>query len=206
MVKVKICGITNLEDALASAEAGADALGFNFYTQSPRYIMAAQARKIIDRLPPFVSKVGIFVNEKREVIQKIQKESGLDVLQFHGDELPSECDGFEVPVIKVFSVKHPIESAKLYPFISAILADSPHDGNYGGTGRSFEWKLLEPWKSLGKLLILSGGLDLENIEEAIRQVKPYAVDACSRLEDAPGKKNHQKVKLFIEKAKSIVCI
>ncbi len=202
MVKVKICGITNLEDALASVHAGADALGFNFYSKSPRFILPAKAQKIIQSLPPFISKVGIFVNESKENILKIIKEIDLDFLQFHADESPADCEGFNIPVIKAFSIKNDLESARRYHAVSAILLDTPHDGNYGGTGRIFDWSLVQPFKEIGKPLILSGGLTIQNVEQALRQVKPYAVDVCSGVESQPGKKDYQKILEFIKKVKN----
>lgn len=202
MVKVKICGITNKEDALLAVEAGADALGFNFYSKSPRFIESQKAREIIRLLPPFVTTVGIFVNEKISQIQKVLDETGLHLIQLHGDERPEDCLPWGARAIKAFRGDE-IEKISLYPEISAILLDSPHQGDYGGTGRVFDWVRVEYFKKFWKLIILSGGLNPDNIHEAIQKAKPYAVDACSQLEITPGKKDPVKVKLFVKRAKGL---
>ncbi|MBI1884450.1 MAG: phosphoribosylanthranilate isomerase [Chlamydiae bacterium] len=203
MVKVKICGITNLEDALQAVEAGADALGFNFYSKSPRCLTSKQAKEIMSQLPPFVTCVGVFVNAKREDVQKIVEETGIEIVQFHGDERPQDCEPFS-RAMKAFRVEDKIGDVKLYDGISAILLDASHQGDYGGTGKTFDWKKAEPFQKLGKPLILSGGLGPDNVMEAVQKVRPYAVDACSRLEDSPGKKNHEYIRLFIRRAKEAI--
>jgi phosphoribosylanthranilate isomerase len=201
MVKVKICGITNLEDALMAAEAGADALGFNFYSKSPRYISFEKAKSIVRALPPFILKVGVFVNASRETIQEAIDLTGIDLIQLHGDETPEDCNGFQCGVIKAFRTNESIENAKTYSEITAILLDTPHRGSYGGTGQTFDWKEAMPFKKLSKSLILSGGLTPDNVLRAIEIVKPYGVDASSHLEVHPGKKDPARVKAFIQKVK-----
>ncbi|MBI1871411.1 MAG: phosphoribosylanthranilate isomerase [Chlamydiae bacterium] len=202
MVKVKICGITNLEDALVAVEAGADALGFNFYPKSPRYIEPGTAGRIIQTLPPFIASVGIFVNAERNRVEEIIKETRISVLQFHGNEKPEGCQ-FDMPVIKAVSVGFSVEALKAYREICGVLLDSPHRGSFGGMGEVFDWTEAEKYKILARPIIISGGLGPENVEEAIQKVSPYGVDACSRLEKEPGKKNHQYVRQFITRAKSV---
>jgi phosphoribosylanthranilate isomerase len=203
MIKVKICGITNLEDALTAAEAGADALGFNFYAKSPRYVSYEKARKIVESLPPFVSKVGIFVNESRQKIEEAIEQVGLDFIQLHGDEKPEACESFRCKVIKAFRADQSIDHVRRYSSISAILLDSLHNGSYGGTGQAFNWDLAISFKEIKKPIILSGGLDPDNIVQAIQKVTPYGVDASSRLEERPGKKDSSLVREFIRKAKAV---
>ena len=202
MVKVKICGITNLEDALNSVRAGADLLGFNFYPKSSRFIPLEEAHTIIQSLHPFVFKVGVFVNEKRAVIQKIIDTAKLDYIQLHGDESSEDCLGYSCGVIKAFRADQDIQFMKSFEGkIAAALIDSPHAGNYGGTGKTFDWKQIDKLGEMPYPLILSGGLNPQNVAEAVQKVKPYAVDACSQLESKPGKKDAEKVKQFIYNAK-----
>ena len=202
MIKVKICGITNLEDALTAAEAGADALGFNFYAKSPRYVSYEKARQIIESLPPFISKVGIFVNESHKKIEEAIEQVGVDLIQLHGDEKPETCEGFRCKVIKAFHVDQSIDYVRRYSSVSAILLDALHNGSYGGTGQAFNWDLAIPFKEIKKPIILSGGLDPVNIMLAIQKVNPYGVDASSRLEERPGKKDSALVREFIRRAKA----
>lgn len=203
MVKVKICGITNLEDALAAVEAGADALGFNFYSKSPRCVDPEKVSKIVRSLPPFILKVGIFVNENPDKIEEIMRKTGMDLVQLHGDESPHDCERFGRKAVKALRARQKQDEALGYPSVSALLLDTFQEGSYGGTGKSFDWGLAEPFKKAAKPIILSGGLDPDNVTDAIRKVRPYAVDACSLLEDKPGKKNHERVRLFIKRAKEL---
>lgn len=199
-MRVKVCGITNLRDAEKAVEIGADALGFNFYKKSPRFIPKISARKIIQGLPPFVTPVGIFVNESLEGIQEIVYYTGLRVVQLHGDEAPDFCAKFSRPVIKAIRVAGPqsFQDMTLYK-VGAFLLDGATD-TYGGSGKGFDWGLAQGSEKFGRI-ILSGGLTPENVREAISVVHPYAVDVCSGIEKEPGKKDHMKLKDFFENAK-----
>lgn len=202
MVCVKICGITNVEDALAAVEAGADALGFVFYPPSPRYVAPERVRAIVDRLPPFVTTVGLFVDGSVQTINDIAARCGLDRLQLHGDESPEFCAMVERPVIKAFRIKAANSLVRLPDYkVSAYLLDAYVEGALpGGTGASFAWELAVQAKPYGPL-ILAGGLTPENVETAIRQVSPYGVDVSTGVERAPGLKDHAKVRRFIARAK-----
>ncbi len=197
MIKIKICGITNLEDAIASADAGVDALGFNFYKKSPRCIEPEKAAEIIGQLPPFVMPVGIFVNEREEKIREIQQLACLQALQFHGDESPEFCQRFGARVIKAFQIKDK-ESLKnmAHYHVGAFLLDSYRDGVRGGTGVTFDWHLAVVAKTFGKV-ILAGGLTPENVAEAVKLVQPYGVDVTGGVEKEKGIKDHAKIKKFI---------
>jgi phosphoribosylanthranilate isomerase len=197
MVKIKICGITNLEDAMAAAELGVDALGFNFYKKSPRYIDPQKAAEIIAQLPPFIMPVGIFVNEREEKIRDAMFTTGIKVLQFHGDERPEFCDRFATRVIKAFQVKDK-ESLKhmVHYHVSALLLDSYREGVRGGTGVTFDWHLAVVAKTFGRV-ILAGGLTPKNVVEAVKLVQPYAVDVAGGVEKEKGIKDHSKMKKFV---------
>ena len=203
MVKVKICGITNYKDAEAACRYGADALGFVF-AKSRRGITPKKAKDIIMRLPPYVVTVGVFGDEKKGKVLKIARDCRLDLLQLHGDESPDYCKGLNkyYKIIKAVRVggKAGLKGLGRYP-ADALLLDSCVKGKSGGTGVRFDWALAVKAKKLGKPVILAGGLDAGNVEAAINKVRPYAVDASSRLEAAPGRKDHGLVKKFIEKAK-----
>lgn len=214
MIKVKICGITNLEDALAAAEYGADALGFIFYKKSPRCVDVKTVKKIVNALPPFITTVGVFVNETKDKINKVADEAWLDVIQLHGDEPPAFCNGFERKVIKVFRIQGQggYSSARMggdkgqedFGFhnyrVSAYLLDTYQEGIEGGTGRTFNWDIAKKAKKIGRI-ILAGGLTPDNVAEAVKKVNPYAVDVSSGVEKEHGKKDFKKVKEFIERAK-----
>lgn len=198
MVEIKICGITRIEDALHAVACGADALGFIFYRQSPRYIAPAAATMIIARLPKDICKVGVFVNEAAAAVKQTAAACSLDLIQLHGDETAAYCEGFRPEVlIKALplEIDEDLQGAFLYP-VRALLVDTRANGRYGGTGRQASWSLAA---RLGKHkpLILAGGLNSENIAEALREVRPQAVDVNSGVEDAPGKKNAEKVKEII---------
>lgn len=205
MVKVKICGITNLDDAMAAAAFGADALGFVFFKKSPRYISPANAKKMIKKLSPFISTVGVFVNEDKNTIKKTVSQAGIDILQLHGDEPPAACRFPEHLVIKAIRVKS-IDNleiiSKYKDKVSAFLLDTYTPEGFGGTGQIFNWDIAAEAKKFGRV-ILAGGLTPENIEKAVRLVHPYAVDVSSGVEAEKGKKDHNKMKLFIERAKGI---
>jgi len=202
-VRVKVCGITTTEDALNAIACGADALGFVFYAKSPRYISPEQAAKIIIQLPPFVSIVGLFVNETTSCIQTVIEQCGLDIVQLHGDETPSQCQFNNVKVIKALRIRSPenLVGIEAYP-VSALLLDAWVEGAYGGTGKLGCWDLAA--QAAQKFpVILAGGLNSENVRAAIKAVCPYAVDVSSGVELSPGCKDPQKVKTFIVNAKKL---
>ncbi|MCX5694024.1 MAG: phosphoribosylanthranilate isomerase [Candidatus Omnitrophica bacterium] len=200
MVKVKICGITNLEDALASYFFGADALGFVFYKKSPRYINPSQARNISCILPKKIKRVGVFVNEKVSAVKKIAAACKLDMLQFHGQESSAYCRRFKgYKVIKAFWVNRKEDLAKTSEYKTfAYLFDSFSTAAPGGTGRKFNWKILAQSAKIEAIIFISGGLTVGNVSKAIKLLKPDWVDVSSGLESVPGKKDHQKIKRFIQ--------
>jgi phosphoribosylanthranilate isomerase len=200
--RVKICGVTRLEDALQAARLGADALGFNFWPGSKRFLAPAAARSIVERLPPFVTPVGVFVNQPEAEIRRAAEESGVRVLQLHGDEPPELCARLPLPVVKAVRVGGalPLDALRAYP-VAAFLLDAPSAG-YGGSGATFDWSLAEGVAGLGPL-ILAGGLTPENVAAAVRRVRPYAVDVASGVESAPGVKDVSKMTRFIAAAGEI---
>lgn len=202
MVRVKVCGITNSDDAFRAVELGADALGFIFYKGSKRYIDPRDAHPIISSLPPFVSSVGVFVNQGPDEIREAVETSGVDTVQLHGDETPGFCAMLPYKLIKAIRVKDTVntEEVELYPVL-AILFDKHTDEMYGGTGKSFDWGVLKGI-AISKKVILSGGLTPENVSRAIETVRPYGVDVSTGVEDSPGKKNHMKMRKFIEAVKN----
>jgi phosphoribosylanthranilate isomerase len=204
-VKVKICGITNWTDARQACEAGADFLGFNFWPRSSRYISPAKARRIVRRLPKEIAAVGVFVNETEANTLKIARAVGLDYLQLHGDESAEAVAKLQrnFPVIKAVRVRESFRPSELTLFGSAkaILLDGFDRKVPGGTGKTFQWSKARRSQRFGKIF-LAGGLTPENIGEAIRVAKPFAVDACSGVESTPGKKNHASVKAFVLAAKN----
>lgn len=208
MIYIKVCGITNKEDALKAAELKVNALGFIF-AQSPRKIKPNEAKKIIKELPLFIFSVGVFVNEKIDVVEKIIDTCSLNILQFHGQENPSYCSYFkkkfkQQKIIKVFSIedKNSLNNISLYSGkIDAILLDTFIQGKSGGTGKTFDWNIALLAKKYGQI-ILSGGLNSDNIKTAIKKVSPYAIDVNSGIEKSPGIKDHQKMEKFIKK---IIC-
>lgn len=200
MTRVKICGITNLRDALSAVELGADALGFVF-AQSPRQISIKEAERIIKRLPPLVTTVGVFVNEMPGVVMKTVIKCHLDVLQFHGEELPGYFSNFFLEkIIKAFRIKDKDSLRRLpqYKMVDAYILDTYRPGKRGGSGKTFNWDLAVEAKKYKKPIILSGGLTPQNVREAILKVKPYAVDVSSGVEREPGKKDYRKMKEFIK--------
>jgi phosphoribosylanthranilate isomerase len=220
MTKVKICGITNLEDALFAAEAGADALGFIFYAKSPRCIAPDRAREIILRLPPFVAKVGVFVNAppvslptpalstveglggmKGGAVKEIMAHCHLDYAQLHGDEPPEQVAALAPRAIKAVRVRSAADVERLAQYQAvAYLLDAYHPTKPGGTGETWDWELAAAAKRYGPV-VLAGGLTPDNVAAAIERVHPYAVDVSSGVEATPGIKDHRKVRRFIIAAK-----
>ena len=205
MVRVKICGITNSEDARAAVECGADALGFVFFRESPRFVTPEDASSIIRSLPAFVVSVGVFVNERRQDIESILSYTGVDVVQLHGDETPDMCM-LSRRVVKAFRVKSLDSLAPIERFrglVSAFLLDTYTPDTLGGTGRIFNWDVALEAKQFGRV-ILAGGLTPDNVAAAVDHVRPYAVDVSSGVELRKGKKDHDRMKRFIERAKSVL--
>ena len=201
-VTVKICGITNLGDGLAAAQAGADALGFVFWERSPRHVAIDVAADIIRQLPALVVKVGVFVDAPADLVVRAITECGLNLLQFHGEEPPEYCAQFGLMSMKAFRIRDAASLDKLsdYP-TDAWLLDAYTPGKPGGTGERFDWDLAVAAGKLGRPIFLAGGLTPENVAEAVRRVKPYGVDVSSGVEAAPGKKDQAKVRAFIQAAK-----
>ena len=201
MVKVKFCGIKRMEDAWDAARLGVHALGFVFVKSSPRYIAPDDAQKIISQLPPFIVRVGVFSNQNENEISEVLNTCQLDALQFHGEESPQFCKLFagKKRLIKAFRIKDENFLAHIpqYEFVDAILLDSYHPDLKGGTGLSFDWKLAKKAREFGIPVILSGGLNPDNIKEAIAEVNPYAVDVSSGIEQAPGVKDHELMAKFM---------
>lgn len=203
MTKVKICGITNLEDAIAAVDAGADALGFVFYAQSPRNISVNDAAAIVRELPPFVASVGVFVDASKEDIYSAIHTAGLTAVQMHGLETPDLCRSFgAISVIKAFRIRElgDLSSIADYTGLSAYLLDAYSASSMGGTGMVFNWDIAIEARRYGRI-ILAGGLTPDNVAEAVRRVRPYAVDVSSGVELHKGKKDHTKLREFIKRAK-----
>lgn len=206
MTKVKICGITNLEDALLSAKFGADALGFNFYAKSPRYITPENAREIIEQLPPEILKVGVFVNESLENITKIAEIAKLDSLQLHGEETPEYVKELKLKtnleIIKAFRVSPEFKPADVLQYkTDAILLDAYNPKEHGGTGETFDWEIAKKVQGIFPKMYLAGGLSHDNIRRAINETNAFAVDACSKIESVKGKKDKAQLINLITKVK-----
>ena len=207
MVKVKVCGITNLQDALKAVELGADLLGFNFYPPSPRYVQPEKARTILSELPRRIENVALFVNEPKERVNEAlgygrlgDGRQSFSALQFHGEESAAYCGGWELKIIKAFRIRDRESMSGIERFPADLyLLDSWAPG-YGGSGAAFPWNWLEGLN--GDRLILAGGLDVRNVAAAIRLIHPYGVDVCTGVEARPGVKDHEKLKEFISAAKS----
>ena len=201
-VRVKICGVTRLPDALDAARLGADALGFNFWPRSKRHVNAATARQIIARLPPFVTPVGVFVNQSEGEMRAIAAETGIQVFQLHGDEPPELCSRLPLPVVKAIPVDQVRTLSRLLSYeVQAFLLDTPSRG-YGGTGQPFDWSLAEGVSEVAPV-ILAGGLTPENVAEAVRAVRPWAVDVASGVESSPGVKDADRMSRFIEAVREV---
>ncbi len=207
MVRIKICGITNPEDAAAAIELGADALGFVFCPNSPRAVTPDKAKTIISALPPFVTTVGVFVDEEKTKVEKIASHADLNIIQLHGSEPPDVCN-LGKRVIKAIRVKalSDLEPLRLYKNISAFLLDAYSPNAMGGTGQTFNWDIAVEAKKLGKI-ILAGGLTPDNVGEAIKRVQPYGIDVATGVEgNVKGKKDYKKLRLFIERARRVCMI
>ena len=201
-VKIKICGMTQLKDALFAIEQGADAVGFIFYKKSPRSTTMKTVRDIILKLPPLAGTVGVFVDETVERVNKVADYCGLDMVQLHGDESPAFCRKIHRRVIKAFRVKDFQSLKKLQKYsVSGFLLDTFSDNLHGGTGKTFDWNLVLPAKKIGPV-ILAGGLTPSNIRQAVSQARPYGVDVCSGVEKSPGVKDPEKVRAFLTNIRS----
>ena len=197
--RVKICGITRVEDAVAAVEAGADALGLVFYEPSPRYIDLESARDICEAVAPFVTLTGLFVNHNRATVCRVLERLPLGLLQFHGEESESECSQYGVPYIKAVRVRSRddiVSANAAYATSQGILVDSYKQGVAGGTGETFDWSLIP--ETCTKPLILAGGLNTANVRNAIARVRPYAVDVSGGVEQSKGVKDHAKINQFIK--------
>lgn len=199
MVRVKICGITRIEDGLSCASLGADAIGLVFYAPSPRYVQVEQARAIMAALPPFITTVGLFVDATPSEVQAVLAELPLDVLQFHGNEPADYCASFHRPYLKALRVKPGVDLvqyASAYAGAQALLLDTHVEGVAGGTGQVFDWSLIP--RDLAVPIILSGGLNPENVAQGIRQLQPAAVDVSSGVEASKGIKDVAKIAAFMQ--------
>jgi phosphoribosylanthranilate isomerase len=197
--KVKICGLTGVADAVAAADAGADMIGLMFYEKSPRHISLALAAEISRAVSPFVLKVGVFVNPDEALVSRAIAECGLSVLQFHGDEPSEFCTQFGLMSLKAIRVQNAESLSALQNFqTDAFLLDAYSKSGLGGTGEKFNWDLALAAQKFGKPIFLAGGLTPENVADAVKQVRPFAVDVSSGVESAPGKKDAAKVRAFIQ--------
>lgn len=206
VVRSKICGITRIEDALAAVQAGADAIGLVFYGKSPRAVSVEQAAAILQALPPFVTTVGLFVDMPRDELRHLLQRLPLDLLQFHGNESPADCEGHGRPYIKALRVRSGEDvAAAMAPYSGAqgILLDTFVEGVPGGTGAAFDWSLVP--RDAGKPIILAGGLDAANVTAAIGQVRPYAVDVSGGVEVSKGIKDAGKIRAFIQAVQGVRC-
>jgi phosphoribosylanthranilate isomerase len=198
-VRVKICGITRVEDALTAVKNGADAIGLVFYAASPRNVTISQAQEIANKIPAFVSVVGLFVNAEASFINEVISQVKIDLLQFHGDETPEECAQYALPYIKAIRVKidtNLVQCSKDFSTAKALLLDTYTEGVVGGTGHVFDWNLIP--KQLAKPVILAGGLSTGNVAQAIQQVSPFAVDVSGGVEISKGIKDAAKIAAFMQ--------
>ena len=204
MAKIKICGITNVEDATWAANLGADYLGMVFFKESKRKISLEKAKEIIETLPPYIEKVGLFVNEEPEIVEKALKLCQLNVLQFQGEELPEYCNQFKdrAKIIKSFRMKDEEVLKRIPEYdVDFYHLDAFVEGLHGGTGATFNWDLALKVKELGRPIFLAGGLNPENITEAIKKVQPYAVDVASGVESSPRRKSVELMQQFVQKVR-----
>ena len=201
--RIKICGITSVTDGVAAAEAGADMIGLMFYERSPRNISIATATEISRSLSPFIVKVGVFVNPDEDTVMRAIGECGVTLLQFHGEETPGFCTQFGAMSMKAFRIKDAasLEALPNYP-TDAWLLDAYSPDAHGGTGAKFNWELAIEAKNLGRPIVLAGGLTPENVGDAVQTVQPFGVDVSSGVESSLGKKDHAKVRAFIQAVRS----
>ena len=198
ITKVKFCGITNLKDAISAAELGADALGFVFYPKSPRFISPKNAKEIIKKLPPFISMVGLFVNQSKSEVEEVIKGCPLNLLQFHGDENEAFCKQYNLPYIKAISMKSDVDLLKCvqeYNSAKALLLDTFSKVARGGSGEVFDWKMIPP--NTLKPIIVAGGLTPDNVQTLLEVISPYGVDVSSGIEINKGLKDYKLMKKFI---------
>jgi len=198
---IKICGVTNADDALCAAESGADAIGFNFYPSSKRFIDPDQVNEICEALDMPIFRVGVFVNPARDYVETAIKKAALNAIQFSGNEIPGDVSGYGRKVFKAIHISgvESLAAMNLYN-VEAFLLDTYRDGDYGGTGETFDWDVARKAKQFGKV-ILAGGLTPKNVSAAVRLVRPYGVDVSSGVEVRPGVKDHKKIKDFIRRAR-----
>lgn len=203
MTRVKICGITNLEDALETVEAGADALGFVFVPDTPRFVSSDQVAAIVAELPPFITTVGLFASKDTATIRETVNQCRLDAIQLHADVTPDFCRNLDRRVIKAVRVRDESSLSILSDYdVNAFLLDSYVEGKMGGTGKVFDWDLALRANEYGRIIV-AGGLDPDNVAQAVRHVNPYGVDVSSGVESQPGRKDSDKVRKFINAAKSV---
>ncbi len=201
MIRVKICGITNLEDAMAAAELGADAVGFVLYPNSPRCVKPSLAKTMIAQVPPYVTTVGVFANQDSKEILDIVEECGFDLVQLQGDESPEFCQRLGPRVVKAIRVKDHDSIKRMATYsVRAFVLDTYRENQFGGTGERFDWALVLQARQYGRI-ILAGGLTPENVGEAVTKVQPYGVDVSSGVEQRMGKKDHTKIEKFIKQAR-----
>lgn len=198
-VRVKFCGITRPQDGVTAAQVGVDAIGMVFHEPSPRAVSCAQARAIVQMLPPYLVKVGLFVNAEREVVERTLAEVSIDLIQFHGEESPEQCRGFARPYVKAVRMRAGVSLAEIadrYHDAAALLLDAYEEGRYGGTGNTFDWVLAV--EKCGKPVVLAGGLTPDNVAAAIAMAQPYAVDVSGGIEAARGIKDPAKMQAFMQ--------
>lgn len=203
-VRIKICGITRVEDGVAAAERGADAIGLNFYPESTRAVDAASAARIAAALPPFVTVVGLFVNASERLVRETMERVRIDLLQFHGDEDAEFCERFARPYLKAVRVRAAqdvVQAAERHAAAQALLLDAHRPRQWGGTGQTFDWSLVPALP--GTRLMLAGGLHPGNVAEAVRAVRPYAVDVSGGVEEAPGVKDAALIEAFIDEVNRV---